>query len=410
MGGTFKISSSCVIPSLSADKEKVYVLTSRAFQMHSHTGAVLFSWTSPKLEYQGFMEPSPNFLDSPINQNGKFRQQWRGRFGGQIALDNSGVATEVYFTSPNGHIFRCTVGTNPQESHVTVLMLSFVHTFSGATIQTYRVPDVPQLQKRLYVTAVTSGGSGHPQNLRSEIYRININALLRWVEANGTVLLPDHHYPGPIPGIQAGDSPIPGFDPWSAGRPNYIVKGAAVTPQRGMFPWDGPVEALWNQFAKTLGSTEVSPKVAVYTRLAYAQGKLYYLNAKLHKRATLRSTDVTQFVDCDEALSLTNSSFHAWVIEPSDYEKSHKAPILHENLHETSKYAGTFPWEFTAYKKVVPWKTHLVVKEMICSRPKPPTTRPSQERCCVRKRVETNVLNAPLKTDSCKLEDLMRQL
>ena len=88
MGGTFKISSSCVIPSLSADKEKVYVLTSRAFQMHSHTGAVLFSWTSPKLEYQGFMEPSPNFLDSPINQNGKFRQQWRGRFGGQIALDN----------------------------------------------------------------------------------------------------------------------------------------------------------------------------------------------------------------------------------------------------------------------------------------------------------------------------------
>ena len=60
----------------------------------------------------------------------------------------------------------------------------------------------------------------------------------------------------------------------------------------------------------------------------------------------------TLFVDCNEAFYLANKSFHNWVIPEADYEKPAFAEQQIENLHEGSKYAGTFPWKFTAFKKV----------------------------------------------------------
>jgi len=134
------------------------------------------------------------------------------------------------------------------------------------------------------------------------------------------------------------------------------------------------------------------------------------LNANTNKRATLRSTDVTLFVDCNEAFHLANKSFHNWVIPEADYEKPAFAEQQIENLHEGSKYAGTFPWKFTAFKKAVPWGKHLVVKEMLCSVPKPPTTRPSQEKCCVRKRIEENAFSNDVGNGKCTIKSLLKQL
>merc|ERR1712070_840229 len=113
MGGSrLSIPSSCVIPSIAADQGKVYVLTSSSFAMYSHSGEELFSWNSTDLEYQGFFESYfleqrgskargiPSYQESSLFQN-----QNLGRMGGQIALNNSGIATEVYFTSNQGHLY-----------------------------------------------------------------------------------------------------------------------------------------------------------------------------------------------------------------------------------------------------------------------------------------------------------------
>jgi len=414
LGSRLSINSSCIIPSIAADQSKVYILTSRALEMYSHKGKKLFTWQSNELEYTGFFEPdfyvtkpeSQKDWGKGLRQGGRFKgglprgedgiflHQFLGRMGGQIALDNSGAATEVYFTSSQGHLFQCKVENNPESSTVTVLLKSDVHAFVGATLQTYSVPGIQELQKRLYVTRLWARQSDRRvQNwkARHSIHRINLNALQRWVKVNGTLQLHVKiHQP---------------TEPGSRG----------TFPLRGTFA-DDANEQLWNQFAKAV-TVESNPKVAnAFTRLAYAQGKLYYLRSSTidpakTRRATLSSTDVTLFVDCDHAFSLVNNSFHNWVITPDDYEKSFEAgQPRNESLHETSKYAGTFPWQFRAFKKVVPWDKHLVVKEMLCSRPKPPTTRPSQEKCCVRKRIEANTVRAPHKTGQCKLKDLMKQL
>jgi len=212
------------------------------------------------------------------------------------------------------------------------------HSFIGAALQTYTVPN-EDLQKRLYVTRVYSSRNHKEQSIE----RININALLKWVRANGAVRLP----------VCVSNSWKTPCDQW-------------LKP-----PTKKDDAEQWKNFAKTVNA--VTPRQdSRFSRLAYADGKLYYLLTAKEKRATLRSADVvsqssglarctphtvcsqTLFVDCDEAFALTNQSFHNWVIPPEDYEQSFEATPgqpRYEDLHETSKYAGTFPWEFRAFKK-----------------------------------------------------------
>jgi len=380
-GASVTLASSCVVPSIAADKSKVFVLTSSALEMYTHQGQKIFSWQNNQLEYRGPWHFAADLLQDPWSKQGN---QWYVRMGGQIALDNSGVATEVYFTTVHGHLFYCAVADDAGSSQVTALVQSEKHSFIGAALQTYTVPN-EDLQKRLYVTRVSGNGDGFRGTIKEQsIERININALLKWVRANGAVRLP------------------------------VCVSNSWKTPcdQRLKPPTKNDDAEQWKHFSKTVNA--VTPRRdSRFSRLAYADGKLYYLLTAKEKRATLRSADVTLFVDCDEAFALTNQSFHNWVIPPEDYEQSFEATPgqpRYEDLHETSKYAGTFPWEFRAFKKVVPWYEHLVVKEMLCSKPKPPTTRPSQEKCCVRKRIESNVASALNKNGQCKIADLIKQL
>ena len=226
-------------------------------------------------------------------------------------------------------------------------MQSEKHSFIGAALQTYTVPN-EDLQKRLYVTRVSGNGYGFRGTIIDQsIERININALLKWVRANGAVRLP----------VCVSNSWKTPCDQW-------------VKPPNNKDDNKDDVEQ-WEKFAKTVNAV-VPRRDSRFSRLAYADGKLYYLLTAKEKRATLRSADVvsqssgfarctphtvcsqTLFVDCDEAFALTNQSFHNWVIPPEDYEQSFEATPgqpRYEDLHETSKYAGTFPWEFRAFKK-----------------------------------------------------------
>ena len=193
-----------------------------------------------------------------------------------------------------------------------VLMQNKWFVFVGAALQTYRVPGVEELQKRLYVTRF--------RRLETDIWRLNINSMKRWGDEKSKAIVlgtnpwdarMDPKYP-PTVG--------PKLQKWYNDRPNdpvaqSIKKGCNPArpevcyenPATGLFRhgWsndgDEPVfgsqgqnvsdETKWNMFAKSVNGPTHSAGNR-YTRLTYADGKLYYLNANTNQRATLRSTDV----------------------------------------------------------------------------------------------------------------------
>ena len=62
------------------------------------------------------------------------------------------------------------------------------------------------------------------------------------------------------------------------------------------------------------------------------------------------------------------------------------------------------------------WLTHScacqVIKEVLCSQPQPPTTRPSKEECCTRKRVvkrKGGKGKGGKGTESCSIKKVLAQ-
>ena len=187
-----------------------------------------------------------------------------------------------------------------------------VHIFAGAALQTYRVPGVKQLQKRLYVTRFSGITPDHLGRGYTSIWRLNINALTRWVDVNKTV-----HFEGiqkragscsneiqkregkvdrkvPVPAIAIKNQMC-----WQLGKFQTCRSATATWKDDPPFQSCNPQsvannvseQQLWDMFAKPVNDPTHSD-LNRYTRLTYGNGKLYYLNANTNKRATLRSTDV----------------------------------------------------------------------------------------------------------------------
>ena len=129
------------------------------------------------------------------------------------------------------------------------------------------------------------------------------------------------------------------------------------------------------------------------------------------QRARLERMDVTLFNACEEVWSLTNQTFYDWKVDPSDYNRAVVASEKphYENLHETSPAGPAMPWQFNAYRKVVDWNGKLIAKEMVCSQPKQPSTRPSKQKCCLRKRVLSTVVSKP-SASNCAFWEVAKQL
>ena len=138
-------------------------------------------------------------------------------------------------------------------------------------------------------------------------------------------------------------------------------------------------------------STEViaeAPANAI-ARLAYVGGKVYYLKCMPDTAATLVSTDVRVNIDCAGIIPLFAPQFKNWTLDHAQIGRAQdatpgKAKTVY--LHETSLAAAPLPWDFKAYRKIVHFQDQLIYKEVVCVVPTPPTTRPSQEACCVTKR------------------------
>ena len=128
-----------------------------------------------------------------------------------------------------------------------------------------------------------------------------------------------------------------------------------------------------NESGKVLKAVTGSPesvKANRYSRMSYAAGRLYYLALKYNSRAQLVSTDVTLEVDCRQAVPLIQSQFerigwHNALKGRRVFASSTEQQRYIVSLHEGSKYARRFPWEFVAYKKAVMVGRSLIVKEML---------------------------------------------
>lgn len=469
-GNTITLSS-CLIPSVAVDRTKLFVLRSGKFQIYSDAGAELFTWESDKLEYAGTTanrnREQDFMMSNPAEQNHhsdseQSVHQWSTRMGGQIALDNSGTATEVYFSTIQGHIFRY------KNSTVTELVKSAGYAFTGLTLQTYSVPGVSELQKRLYVSRM-----GH-LHLRVSIQRVNVNTLDSWLARKGETTMDMERYCNADCQANA-NKPAAGWRLQDVFPSRKDIKGAPCarmfsvasgsdstdmslaqcqaryeTANSGFKCADHingtscnsescncrvPSEYtlgcihededdlnekvgdkwaqrdLWRTFATGVND-DVSRSNAMYTRMAYAGGKLFYVYDKPYQRSTVRSTSVTMAIPCDHIFGVTDTSLRSWVIDASDYGVSKASTSTSESLREGSIYADRLPWEFTAFKKAVIWGNYLVIKEMVCTKPQPPTTRPSQETCCTRKRVEAKPASVASNSNTgcTDLKDLVYQM
>jgi len=197
--------------------------------------------------------------------------------------------------------------------------------------------------------------------------------------------------------------------------------------------------------------TKSGPQYGV-ARLAYAHGKVYYLQGRSGVNSLLMSTDVTVVVECSTVLPMFKKSFEGWgwTIDKKGKWTVDKKHIFDDNgqrpeqaphkgftysvgkrkvtcvgcksvgLHETK--SAVMPWVFTAYRKIVRfsraymrgtrhvWEHLLIVKQMVCSKPKPPTTRPSQENCCVTKVTHECPHNKHAAVGKCGLVQVMKQM
>lgn len=289
--------------------------------------------------------------------------------GGQVALHinaTTGEAQEAYFTTVQGYLYRVadtTAAGDPQE-----LMKTYELTVpTGLALQAYTVPDQPGVQKRLYLTLSTIIETDY-KNVKpklmgnARVVRVNANALEQ------TPLT-----------VTAEDDAT-----WKGSHLEVIAE-------------QGP-------------STSI-------VRLAFADAKIFYMSAGYNMRYQLKSTGVTMSVLCD-VMDLTAGAFKNWTVTEDNYGKMQQAPPEVVQLHETSPYVPAMPWQFEAFKKVVRWRTPqgdntLIIKEMLCSRPQPPTTRPSQENCCTRKRVELDAGTVPephISAETCTAAELSKNM
>jgi len=243
-------------------------------------------------------------------------------------------------------------------------MRSIVHAFFGLSLQSYTIPgsSTERIQRRLYVSAGTCANiNGRNLDCGVSIFRINLNELER------------------------------------RSKDSYLK----VVSEN---------DEAWKSI--TVPIVPFSKPQSRFSRLAYGDGTLYYMAAPPGLRYTLQKTDVTVAINCGHSMPLVKQAFRNWNVKKSEFGNGLEATerALDINLHETSPFTKPLPWRFKAYKKVIQFKNQLIVKEMLCSQPKPPTTRPSQESCCVDKRsVDQAGLTDTKNQATCSLAQVIRQ-
>ena len=131
-------------------------------------------------------------------------------------------------------------------------------------------------------------------------------------------------------------------------------------------------------------------------------------------RATLKSTDVTLQVNCDHLMPIMSPVLKNWQVQTSEHgsgsaQYAGSKPKF-VDLHEGAVLGGKFAWDFRAYKKNINIGGTMYTKELVCSKPKQPNTRPTTESCCVQKRIRTQESETASCKDECTAIDIIKIL
>merc|ERR1711924_576931 len=104
--------------------------------------------------------------------------------------------------------------------------------------------------------------------------------------------------------------------------------------------------------------------------------------------------------------------FSNWTIDDTKFGIPEDASPGHEEtVHLSEGSSARLPWVFKAYRKVIKINNKMVIKKTVCARPKPPTTRPSLESCCVDKtEIEMAATDHGGNNSKCKMETVMKLL
>ena len=138
----------------------------------------------------------------------------------------------------------------------------------GLSLQTYTVPGMPEVQKRLYM--VTGEGKWTNQAEKNTMWRVSLNHL----------------------------------ETMDMGKLEKTVTSLGISDIHTAR------KAAWSKVTKVVRPPQY-PSDSI-SRLAYAAGKLYYMFAMPGDRFVLQSTDVTVSIDCSDLMKHLSPLIQKW--------------------------------------------------------------------------------------------------
>lgn len=153
----------------------------------------------------------------------------------------------------------------------------------------------------------------------------------------------------------AGDTSIVRFNV------NTMGAGTTLTKVERVVSKNPPPDVPYARFLTTNG-----PHWS-FARLAFADGKIYYMRSSAPGSAVLTSTDVSMRINCAAAMPLIAASFRKWDFSDAQLGSGSHAGDKTYKLKETPR--AQLPWLFQAYRNVVQFKNVTVMTPTLAATP-----------------------------------------
>ena len=291
--------------------------------------------------------------------------------GGSLAVDKdaqTGATIFIYGLAACGTMFRINPKTGHQEVlgmppqyHVVCSGKPATNLFTGITLQKFKVPTKKEPETRIIVAYLHQNVQYRGRTL-GDRWKLGIGKQLTDVY----VLDLDELLSEPC-------------------RPKY---------NPGKKTWTIHKEACYGGHGASgfLRNKKPVVKALNFRKIAYADGHVYWYDGTSNK---LRRVDIRVRVPCDQVLGhpkIKTMITKRWskVGEPhprTNGEAIESSPWINIRLKEGRKL---MPWQVKVMVKTTKSGSAVLKKYLVCTKPRPPSNRPSGQQCCVLKSASNN--------------------